>query len=107
MNQPDSDISSSVRSYLAGYLLALTLTAIPFSLLLFTPTTGGTIQIIIASAAVIQILVHFRFFLHLRLSSENSWILVSVLFSVLILFIMVGGTVWIMQDLNRHMMPMP
>ncbi|MEJ2407707.1 MAG: cytochrome o ubiquinol oxidase subunit IV [Candidatus Thiodiazotropha sp.] len=107
MSEITQDQSSSVRSYLVGFGLALLLTAIPFVVVLFTSLTKPLTLSVIAVAAVIQILVHLRYFLHLNFSPSNRWFLVTIAFTTVILVIMVGGSIWIIIDLNRHMMPMP
>jgi cytochrome o ubiquinol oxidase operon protein cyoD len=64
-------------------------------------------QLIIGSVivlAILQISVHLRYFLHLSFGSPQNWNLQAILFALFIIIIMVGGTLWIMNDLNGHMM---
>jgi cytochrome o ubiquinol oxidase operon protein cyoD len=58
----------------------------------------------ICSAGIVQILVHLHYFLHLDLSSEKRWNVLSLLFTFLIMTIFVGGTLWDMYTLNYRMM---
>jgi cytochrome o ubiquinol oxidase operon protein cyoD len=53
--------------------------------------------------AVAQIVVHFRYFLHIGWHSHRDD-LQLVLFTGLILFLMVGGTIWILFNLHERMM---
>ncbi|MGA7489079.1 MAG: cytochrome o ubiquinol oxidase subunit IV [Xanthobacteraceae bacterium] len=92
------------RSYLTGLALALILTAIPFALVFATPLPRAATLIVIAVAAVIQILVHLRYFLHLDLESTPSENVAAIVFAAILIFIMVGGSLWIMFDLNHRMM---
>ena len=55
-------------------------------------------------AAVVQMLVHLHYFLHLDRSSSARWNVLALLFTLLIMFIFVGGSIWIMFDLNYRMM---
>ena len=58
----------------------------------------------ICAAALLQIVVHMRNFLHLSFSSKQSREdLLLVLFSVSLLAIMAGGTWYIMSDLSERM----
>lgn len=96
--------AEGLRSYLTGFALALLLTAIPFALVAIGTASPAVMIPSIYAAAIIQILVHLHFFLHLDLSPRNQWYLVAILFTLLIIVIMVGGTLWILYDLSNHMM---
>ena len=85
--------------------LALILTLIPFGLAAYTQMAAGTLYLVIAGCAVIQIVVHFRFFLHITLAKNKREDLQLILFTALILAIMVGGTLWILFNLYYRMMP--
>lgn len=59
---------------------------------------------ILAVAAVLQILAQLRFFLHIDLSRQKREDLQLILFSLLLLSIMAGGTIWILGNLSQRMM---
>lgn len=59
---------------------------------------------LIAVFALAQIVVHVRFFLHIDLSGQKREDLQLILFTVLLLAIMSGGTIWIMANLYTRMM---
>ena len=96
--------TAGLRSYLKGFALALLLTAIPFGLVAAGTLPAAVMMPSISAAAIIQILVHLHYFLHLDLTPRNQWYLVAILFTLLIIAIMVGGTLWILSDLSEHMM---
>ncbi len=96
--------SSELRSYLIGFGLAVLLTAIAFGAVLVGEWPRATVRWIIAGTAVVQVIVHFRFFLHIDLSKSKSDDLQLILFSFLILAMMVGGTIWILANLQARMM---
>ena len=54
-------------------------------------------------AALVQIVVHMRFFLHVDLSRQKREDLQLILFTVLLLALMGGGTIWILTDLAARM----
>ena len=95
--------SAELRSYLIGYALALLLTVPPFVLVWTKALTPWTVGWIIAVAAVVQMAVHFRFFLHIRLKGQAREDLHLILFSTLLLIMMGGGTIWIMASLAERM----
>lgn len=92
------------RSYLTGFALALILTAIPFGVVWtgMLPA-GGAISVIVVMA-VIQVLVHLRYFLHLNMRTTPRENLLALAFAVVLIFIMVGGSLFIMFDLHFRMM---
>jgi cytochrome o ubiquinol oxidase operon protein cyoD len=94
----------TLKSYLTGFVLALILTAIPFALVMkgtwsFSATLAG-----IFIAGIVQILVHLHYFLHLDTSSASRWNVLAMIFTLLIMILFVGGTLWIMYTLNYRMM---
>jgi cytochrome o ubiquinol oxidase operon protein cyoD len=103
MNQKQ-EYARELRSYIVGFGLALLLSIIPFALVAW----GGGARIIslwiIAAFALVQIIVHFRFFLHIDLSGQKREDLQLILFSALLFAIMAGGTIWIMNNLHMRMM---
>ena len=60
---------------------------------------------VIAVTAVLQILVHLKFFLHLSFTDTPRENLLALCFAAVLIFIMVGGSFWIMFDLHHRMMP--
>jgi cytochrome o ubiquinol oxidase operon protein cyoD len=97
-------IERTIRPYLIGIVLALVLTAIPFALVATGALPRETTLIVIVIAAVIQILVHLRFFLHIDFASTPRENLIALAFACVLIFIMVGGSLWIMFDLYHRMM---
>lgn len=92
------------REYCIGGVLAVVLTLAAFGLvvsdLLDTP---GTL-IAIAVLAAVQVVVHFRCFLHIDLRRSHRDELQLILFTGLILLLMFGGTIWILWILHFRMM---
>lgn len=97
--------AGSLKSYLTGFILALILTAFSFSLVMMGQELDRWIVLSgIYGAAMLQILVHLHYFLHLDRSSTTSWNGLALILTVLIMTLFVAGTLWIMLDLNTRMM---
>ncbi len=90
------------RSYVWGVGLALLLTLVPFALVYWHGAARFTLLVVIGALALVQMLVHFRFFLHVGFRQKRED-LQLILFSALLLFIMVAGTIWIMANLAARM----
>lgn len=102
----DSHDHGSYRGYIIGFLLSVILTAVPFGLIM----TGGfdsrlLTAGVVVGCAILQILVHMVYFLHMNSRSEEGWTLLSTLFTIIIVFIMIAGSLWVMHHLNTNMMP--
>lgn len=93
----------SFRSYLTGFVLALILTGVPFVLVMTGYLSAQATLIAIFGAGFAQILVHLYYFLHLDASWSARWNLGTMIFTVLIMILFVGGTVWIMWSLYYRM----
>ena len=94
----------SLKSYLTGFVLSLILTAISFVLVMRGTWSAPVALAGIFSAGLVQILVHLHYFLHLDTSSAARWNVLAMIFTVLIMVLFVGGTLWIMSSLNYRMM---
>jgi len=94
----------SLKSYLTGFVLSLILTAIPFALVMSGTLSSSAILAGIFGAGIVQILVHLHYFLHLDTSSAARWNVLAMMFTLLIMALFVGGTLWIMSSLNYRMM---
>lgn len=101
MNRADTHTH---RAYITGFILALILTAIPFGLVWAGVLPAGTTLVVIIVAAVIQVFVHFHYFLHLNFTTTPRENLLALAFAGILIFIMVGGSIWIMFDLHHRMM---
>jgi cytochrome o ubiquinol oxidase operon protein cyoD len=94
----------SVKSYIIGFILCVVLTLIPFCIVMFGEFSPLIKILTIVAAAIIQVYVQLYFFLHLDTSSEQRWNLVAFLFSLVVIIVVVGGSIWIMRALDYFMM---
>ncbi|WP_075180467.1 cytochrome o ubiquinol oxidase subunit IV [Pantoea sp. 1.19] len=95
----------SVKSYMIGFILSIILTGIPFWMVMDGGASKGTILAVVLVCAVVQVLVHLVYFLHLDSKSEGGWNMVAIVFAAIIILIVVVGSIWIMWNLNYNMMP--
>lgn len=95
----------SFKSYLLGFLLSIALTLIPFLAVMNPSWVSVTTAIVLMIiTGVGQILVQLICFLHLDSSSEKRWNVIALAFAVMVLSILIGGTIWIMYNLDINMM---
>ena len=97
----------SLRGYLTGFALAGILTIVPFWLVMDHVIHGAqaTVLVVLGLAAV-QIVVHMIYFLHLDTRSEQGWNMLAFIFTIVLVVIVLGASVWVMYNENANMMPM-
>jgi cytochrome o ubiquinol oxidase operon protein cyoD len=100
---------STLKSYILGYLLSIGMTLAAFgALMLHIQThhafpTHAQLYPFLVVLAVLQLLVQLFFFLHFGREQKTHWRAAVLAFALFAVFVLVGGTLWIMQNLNQHM----
>jgi cytochrome o ubiquinol oxidase subunit IV len=98
---------ADILSYTAGFGLAVLLTIASFVVaqtnLLWPP--GIAVGLIVLAFA--QIGVHLVFFLHMGSGPDHTNNILALAFGLLIVFLVITGSCWIMANLNSNMLPMP
>jgi cytochrome o ubiquinol oxidase operon protein cyoD len=99
----EASIAEGVRGYLLGLFLAVILTAASF----WAPTTrtvwSPAIPALLMTLAVAQMGVHLVFFIHITSGPDNTNNILALAFGVLTVFLILGGSVWIMTNMGAHM----
>ena len=102
----DAAAHGTIRGYMIGFGLSVVLTAIPF--LLAMRDFGISPQMtafLIMGFAVVQIVVHMIYFLHMNTKSEGGWTILALIFTLTLVIITLAGSLWVMHHLNTNMMP--
>ena len=103
----EGEPTASYLSYTAGLALAIVATIASFVVaqtnLLWAP--GIPVGLIVLAFA--QIGVHLVFFLHLGSGPDSTNNILALAFGMLIVFLVIAGSVWIVANLQSNMMPMP
>ncbi|MGJ4898136.1 cytochrome o ubiquinol oxidase subunit IV [Bradyrhizobium oligotrophicum] len=104
--QQHGSLRSRVLFYVAGLGLAILLTATSFFVAGTDLVWQPSIPVAIIVLAIAQMGVHLVFFLHITTGPDNTNNVLALAFGLLIVFLVVGGSLWIMANLNHNMMPM-
>jgi len=101
-----TEIVEGVRGYLIGLGLSVLATVVAFYLsgtsLVWQPSIPAALIVL----AIAQIGVHIVFFLHITTRPDSVNNVMALAFGVFIVFVLIVGSVWIMNNLNQNMMPM-
>lgn len=96
--------SGTLVSYSLGFLLSIVLTLVAYFLVVNDVFVGWTLMVAIILLAMVQLLVQLVFFLHLGRESKPRWNLIMFLFMLMVVVIVGLGSLWIMHNLDSHMM---
>jgi cytochrome o ubiquinol oxidase subunit IV len=99
-------LGSRVLGYVVGLVLAIILTATSFFIAGTDLVWQPSIPVALIVLAIAQMGVHLVFFLHITTGPDNTNNVLALAFGLLIVFLIVGGSLWIMANLNQNMMPM-
>jgi cytochrome o ubiquinol oxidase operon protein cyoD len=105
--QPHDSVLTETISYVIGLGLALLLTGVSFWVASTSVLWGPGIAVGLVVLAIAQMGVHLVFFLHITSGPDNTNNVLALAFGVLIVFLVMVGTIWIMAHMNANMGPMP
>jgi cytochrome o ubiquinol oxidase operon protein cyoD len=105
--QPHDSMLSETVSYVIGLVLALGLTAVSFWVASTGAIWGPGVAVGLVVLAIAQMGIHLVFFLHITSGPDNTNNVLALAFGVLIVFLVMVGTIWIMGHMNSNMMPDP
>jgi cytochrome o ubiquinol oxidase subunit IV len=98
-----ADITEQIKSYLIGLGLAILLTITSFFISGTTLVWGPSIPVALIVLAIAQMGVHLVFFLHITTGPDNVNNVMALAFGLLIVFLVLTGSLWIMANLNHNM----
>ena len=109
LRTPGTDTQGSTGrwpTYAIGFALAGGLTAASFGLAGGGWLTPASLIAALVALAIAQMIVHLIFFLHITTAPAQKTNILALLLTLLIISLVVIGSLWIMAQLNTHMVPM-
>ena len=98
---------SAVGIHTLGLALAVALTAISFWVANTSLLWAPGVLLGLAVLAIAQMGVHLVFFLHITTWPDSTNNFLALALGILIVLLVAAGSIWIMANLNGHMMPSP
>lgn len=107
-DEPEESAGHWVRNSNLGLAFSVVLTIASFlvaagSHLIYAPAIPDALIVL----AIAQMGVHLVFFLHVTTGPDNTNNVLALAFGVLVVFLIVIGSIWIMGNLKANMMPIP
>ena len=104
---PHEGMASETAFYIIGLALALILTGVSFWVASTSALWGPGVATGLVVLAIAQMGIHLVFFLHITSGPDNTNNVLALAFGVLIVFLVMVGTIWIMAHMNANMGPPP
>jgi cytochrome o ubiquinol oxidase operon protein cyoD len=105
--RPEVDsVGSAVTGYAIGFALAVGMTAVSFSIVHSSLIWAPGIPIGLIVLAIAQMGVHLVFFLHVNTGPDSTSTTLALAFGLLIVFLIIAGSLFIMTNLDHNMLPM-
>ena len=101
----EDDGSTNAQSYVAGLALAIILTLASFGAAYTHLVWGPGLPILLAVLAIAQMGVHLVFFMHVNATEEGENTALALGFGIFIVFLVVFGSIVIMNNLSNSPMP--
>ena len=101
--EPHDALLTETVAYVIGLGLALVLTGVSFWVASTSALWGPGIAVGLVVLAIAQMGVHLVFFLHITSGPDNTNNVLALAFGVLIVFLVMVGTIWIMAHMNANM----
>ncbi|MGE5196532.1 MAG: cytochrome o ubiquinol oxidase subunit IV [Anaerolineae bacterium] len=96
----------SYKPQFLGFITSLVLTLAVYRIITHYELTDVLLTVTVFGLAFFQAVLQLFFFLHLGMESKPQWGMITFLFALLVIIVVVGGSLWIMNNLNYNLMQM-
>ena len=95
----------SLKPVFLGFVVSVILLVSAYLIVKHHHLEGISLILMLFGIAFSQAIIQLVFFLHLGLEEKPHWNMMTFLFTVLIIIIVIGGSLWIMHNLRYDLMP--
>ncbi len=101
----ESDFKPLLRKYLAGFMAALLLSVLSYTLISsdILPHAEGLVMAVLLLLAVVQLVIQLVCFLHLGIKNRSRNRTLTLAFTIAMMLVIVIGSLWIMKNLDYRM----
>jgi cytochrome o ubiquinol oxidase operon protein cyoD len=105
-DEPEESAGHWVRNSNLGLGFSIVLTVAAFVVAGSNVIWAPAVPVALIVLAIAQMGVHLVFFLHVTTGPDNTNNVLALAFGVLVVFLIVAGSIWIMSHMTHNMMPM-
>jgi cytochrome o ubiquinol oxidase subunit IV len=102
---PEESVGHWVRNANIGLAFSIVLTVASFYVAGSNAIFEPAIPVALIVLAIAQMGVHLVYFLHVTTGPDNTNNVLALAFGLLVVFMVVVGSIWIMDNLSHNMMP--
>jgi cytochrome o ubiquinol oxidase subunit IV len=95
----------SFKPLILGFVLSLISILAAYRMVAVYHLVDWALTVTVFGLAASQAIFQLVFFLHLGLEAKPRWNVAMFLFMLLVITVVIGGSVWIMHNLNYNVMP--
>ncbi|MBE9607024.1 cytochrome o ubiquinol oxidase subunit IV [Acetobacteraceae bacterium H6797] len=104
-DEPGESSGHSLRNANLGLGFSVLLTAASFLLAGSDVLYAPTLPVALIVLAIAQMGVQLVFFLHITTGPDNTNNVLALVFGILVVFLIVAGSIWIMANMHHNMHP--
>lgn len=101
MIDPHHGWNKSYKPLFLGYVFSIILTLAAYRIV-FYHLTPWLLLFTVFGLGIAQTILQLIFFLHMGLESKPHWNTISFFFMLAVIVLIVGGSIWIMSNMNYH-----
>lgn len=105
-DEPPEAAGHWIRNANLGLGFSIVLTVAAFALAGSDVIYAPALPVALIVLAIAQMGVHLVFFLHITTGPDNTNNVLALAFGILVVFLTVVGSIWIMDHMKHNMMPM-
>lgn len=105
MIDPHHGWNASLKPQFIGFISSLVLLIAVYRIIMHHHLSDALLYATISGAAIAQALLQLVFFMHLGLETKPRWNSITFFFAVLVILLIIGGSLWIMNNINYNLMP--
>jgi cytochrome o ubiquinol oxidase operon protein cyoD len=105
MIDPHHGWNASLKPQCIGFVISFVLLISCYRIVTHHHLSDGFLYATVICSAFVQAIVQLIFFMHLGLESKPRWNTITFLFTLLVIILIIGGSVWIMNNINYNLMP--
>jgi cytochrome o ubiquinol oxidase operon protein cyoD len=99
--------NASFKPIVLGFFLSCILAFAMYRVVVGHHLRGYYFTLAVFGLAIFQSVIQLILFMQVGLEGKPRWVSLALIFTILVILIVVGGSVWIMNNLNYNLMNMP
>lgn len=105
MLDPTHEWNKDIKPPIISYLVSIALTFVIYFFAVKDFLILNPLAFTLVGFALAQAIVQLIFFFQIGNEEKPRWNLLSLLFTIMVIVIIIGGSIWIMNNVNYNLMP--